>query len=58
MLTETNFKLNRQMVVILNGGEAGVRDLTSEEIFDGVDGKTFAACCAAVSATASVGIAS
>jgi hypothetical protein len=54
MLTETNFKLNRQMVVILNGGEAGVRDLTSEEIFDDVDGNPHAACCEDVLSTASV----
>ena len=30
--------------VILNGGEAGVRDLTSAESFDGVDGNASSAC--------------
>lgn len=41
-------------VVILSGGEAGVRDPTSEASFDDVDGSEYAACCVDVLSTASV----
>ena len=40
-------------VVILSGGEAGVRDLTSAASFDDVDGSEHAACWEKIPSTAS-----
>ena len=40
--------------VILSGGEAGARDLTSLDVIDGVDGNTYDACSVKTSSTASL----
>jgi hypothetical protein len=45
---------SEKYVVILSGGEAGARDLTSLDVIDAVDGNAYDACSVKTSSTTSL----